>query len=298
MLETPSIRSAGRVAALILEEAAVKRQQSINIERDRDWLEGLTSDPNSALERMSALQLLYRVGRGRYVVAPRGTFTAQQAAPKEMLAVLGAVPTGTDYFVSFLSALIKCELTDVHSGTTYIAIPQKARAKPGRVVVPSGGEVQLVRLSASRWPKQPDREISSVRVLGRAKDAIRMATVERALVDSLSRPELSGGIETVVTAWARALRRNTDWKFVCEIAAGIGGSAKRRTAFLLGALGLQDVMAEQFPGLTGRGTEVPFDRSKGFELEPADWPRDRATGVLINTPPGYLEGWISAAEIA
>jgi hypothetical protein len=135
-------------------------------------------------------------------------------------------------------------------------------------------------------------------VLGRAKDVVRIATVERALVDSLSRPEFSGGIETVVTAWARALRRNTDWKLVCEIAAGIGGSAKRRTAFLLGALGLHDLVAEQFPGLSGRGTEVPFDRSNGFGLESSKWSRDRGTGVLINTPPGYLQGWIAGADIA
>jgi predicted transcriptional regulator of viral defense system len=297
MQDSQLIRSAGPIAASILEEAAEKRQQSISIVRDRDWLQELTSDPNSALERMTDLQLLYRVGRGSYVVAPRGTFTAQQVAPKELLAVLGTVPTGTDYFLSFLSALIWHELTDVHTETTYIAIPQTAGTKRSRVAIPDGGDVQLVRLAASRWPKHREKEIVSERVLGRAKEKIQVATIERALIDALSRPELSGGMETVVTAWARAMRRKTDWSLVCEIAKANGKSTMRRTAFLLGVFGQRRLVAEQFPGLTGRGTEVPFDRSNGFGVDSSRWERDRATGVLVNTPPGYLEGWAQAVGI-
>jgi predicted transcriptional regulator of viral defense system len=296
MSASSSIRSAGPVAALILEDAADKRQQVIDIKRDRGWLEERTADPNSALERMAVAQLLYRAGHGRYVVAPRGTFSVQQVAPPEMLAVIRAIPSGATYFISFLSALIKHGLTDAHSTTIYLAVPQRSGGALRRTAV-AGTDVQIVRLSASRWPKQPDREITSDRVLPNTKDVVQLATVERALVDSLSRPDLSGGIETVVLAWTRALRQGVDWQLVSRIASGGGASTTRRVAFLMNALGLDEIVSKEFPDLSGRGQMVPFDRSNGFGMPPGAGKRDRVTGVRVNIPDRYLRGWISGAAI-
>jgi predicted transcriptional regulator of viral defense system len=238
-------------------------------------------------------QLLYRVGRGRYVVAPRGTFSATQAAPAELIAALILGARG-DYFISYLTALIDYRLTDLHSTTIYAAIRQDGTFDVTSVALPDG-TLQLVRLSPRNWPVDRDRELTRVRALADTKEFIWRATMERALADSLSRPDLAAGLETVVGCWARARQSDADWDLVCAICARRGRSMERRCALLLRLLGLDAVAKRNFPNLSGRGASTPLDRSNSFELSPEQITRDRDTGVLLNVPEDHLRGWIAAA---
>jgi predicted transcriptional regulator of viral defense system len=288
------VRAAGPVAARVLEELADSRRRSVSIADDRAWLSRWTKDPNALLESMAGNQLLYRVGRGRYVVAPRGTFSAAQAATAELIAgiILGA---RGEYFISYLTALIDYRLTDLHSTTVYAAIPQDGSFGETSFELPSG-TLQLVRLSRSNWPTDPDKELVRVRALPETKEFVWRASRERALVDGLSRPDLAAGLETVVGCWARARQTDIDWNLVCAISVRRGRSMERRCAFLLGLLGLDAVARRNFPRLTGRGASTPLDRSNSFEMNAGEMTRDRETGVLLNVPEDHLRGWASAAS--
>jgi predicted transcriptional regulator of viral defense system len=287
------VRSAGPKAALVLEELADARRHTLALPSDRGWLSRFTADPNSLLQRMADAQLLYRVGRGRYVVAPRGTFSAMQAASTDLMVHLMLSSRG-DYYIGFLSALIGHRLTDLHSTTVFAAIRQRSSFAEVEIELPTG-LLKLVRLTDSRWPKETDRELDLVRALPDSEEVIRRSSLERTLVDCLSRPDLSGDLETVITCWAAAVRRETDWDLVSAIAARQSLSMARRTAFVLRLLGLGAVAKRNFPNLTGRGAKTPLDRSNSFGMDQAEIRRDRETGVLINVPEDHLAGWASAS---
>lgn len=288
------VRVAGPVASRVLEELADSRRRSVSIADDRAWLSRWSKNPNALLESMADSQLLYRVGRGRYVVAPRGTFSATQAAPAELIAglILGA---RGEYFISYLSALIDYRLTDLHSTIVYAAVPQDSSFGETSFGLPSG-TLQLVRLSRSNWPADPDRELVRVRALPETKEFIWRASRERVLVDGLSRPDLSAGLETVVGCWARVRQSDIDWDLVCAISSRRGRSMERRCAFLLRLLGLDAFVRRNFPLLTGRGANTPLDRSNSFEMTAEEMTRDRETGVLVNVPEDRLRGWASAVS--
>lgn len=288
------VRSAGPKAALVLEALAERRRRSLRLSDDREWLQEITPDPNSLVERMADAQLLYRVNRGNYLVAPRGSFSPTQAAPIEMMAGVLLASQG-DYYIGYLSALIDHRLTDLHSTTVYAAIRQKSSFSKTEVELP-GGSLQVVRLVDSRWP-QDERELERRRAIPDTKEFIWRATLERTLVDALARPELSAGIETVVGCWARAKQREVDWELVCAIAERQSKSMMRRVAFVLRLLGLHVVARQNFPGLIGRGASTPLDRSGSFDLDPGEARRDRETGVLINVPEDYLLGWAGAPAL-
>ncbi len=293
-MDDKPVRAAGPVAARVLEELADSRRRSVSIADDRAWLSRWTKDPNALLESMADNQLLYRVGRGRYVVAPRGTFSATQAAPAELIAgiILGA---RGEYFISYLTALIDYRLTDLHSTTVYAAIPQDSSFGETSFELPSG-TLQLTRLSRSNWPTGSDKELVRLRALPETKEFVWRASRERALVDSLSRPDLAAGLETVVGCWARARQTDIDWDLVCAISLRRGRSMERRCAFLLRLIGLDAVSRHNFPRLTGRGASTPLDRSNSFEMSAGEMTRDRETGVLLNVPEDHLRGWASAAS--
>jgi predicted transcriptional regulator of viral defense system len=201
-------------AAAVLDHLGRERRSTLVVERDRPWIEEISHDPAGLLHRMTRDRSLYRIARGRYVVAPPGSTGVRQAARPEVIAGL-RLTVQTPYFVSYLSALVAHGLTDVQSPTLYVAVPADNKLRRSQLRVP-GREVQLVTLSGSRWPKP--RDVEEVPVAPQSNDLFPRATVERALVDALTRPEYSGGFELVAGAWARAHRSDTvDWARVAEI---------------------------------------------------------------------------------
>jgi predicted transcriptional regulator of viral defense system len=283
-------KTLGAKGALVLDEAARRRRRTIRWPEDAAWLQEITPAPQRLLSRLKERGFLYAAGRNRYVIAPPGTKTIRQAASPELLADLYLRPYG-DYYVGFLSALIAHRLTDLHSQVTYVAMRQSSKPRN----VPSGFKV--AELADSVWPLPESDELERVRV-GDSKEFAFRASLERTLVDGLLRPDLSAGIETVVTAWARGKSRpEVRWDRVAGIADRIGGATARRTAFLLRLLGFDSLADMHFSKISGRTTSPVFDRSRSFDLPPGRTQRDSQTGVVINVPLEYLRGWIAGASI-
>lgn len=294
------VRHAGPQAALVLEELAERRARSLTVTEDKQWLRAITPHYARLLSRMEDARLLYRIQRGRYVVAPRGSFSLAQAAPTDLLVDRILAPHG-DYFISHLSALISHRLTDLHSGGIYASVRKSSTFRRVEVELPSG-TLRVARIADARWPASASEtskpELEEVRAMPDTMEFVWHASLERALVDAVARPELCAGFETVVACWMRARDMSADWDAVCEIARRQGPSMIRRTAYLLRLMGLGAVAQRAFPNLTGRGVSTPLDRSASFPLAAEDCVRDRATGIVVNVPHEYLLAWTGATSLS
>lgn len=276
-------------ASQVLDRLAREHRSTLVVERDRDWLAEISDDPAGLLYRMARARVLYRVARGRYVVAPSGSTSIRQAARPELLTDL-RLSIQTPYFVSFLSALVAHRLTDVQSPTLYVAVPAGNSLRRSMLEL-AGRDIKLVSLSGSRWP-QPD-DIEEVRLAPQSADTFPQARVERVLVDALYRPDYSGGFELVASAWARGnLRGDVDWDRVARIGRDYSPDVGRRTAFMLSRLGHDEQAQLALAGRPGRGSKVLLDRSDDYALPQAERERDPRTGVVVNVPLEYLEAWL------
>jgi predicted transcriptional regulator of viral defense system len=288
-------RTVSPEASAVFEHVAVAKRRTISLPADRDWLEEITPHYARLLDRMASRRLLYRVGRGRYVVAPWATDGVDQAAPVELLVDLALRDQGS-YYLGFLSALIAHRLSDLHTSTLYAAIHQDSPTDMTTLSL-AGRELKLVRLASSRWPRE-ESELERVRVQPGMKEFAWRSTPERTLIDGLARPELSGGIETLITAWARAREEDrADWETVWAIARGSGTATTRRAAFLLIELGYEHIVEEDLVALQSKRATVPFDRSGGYAMSRGEMKRERRTGVLINVPERQLRAWLDAVSL-
>jgi predicted transcriptional regulator of viral defense system len=200
--------------------------------------------------------------------------------------------------MGFLSALIAHRLTDLHSTTAYAAIRQESRYRHPELELPGGTQLRVVRLNPSGWPAADSGELERFRVIENSKEFAWRSSLERTLVDALTRPELCAGFETVTLAWARAHRaERADWERVAMIAERLGSSASRRTGFMFDLLAVEGEARQRLTGLPGRTATTPLDRSNSFGLERGSMTRDPRTGVLINVPESYLRGWVASAEL-
>jgi predicted transcriptional regulator of viral defense system len=273
-----------RPSRAILEQAHRRRRRTLHVEADRDWLSKLTPNPSGVLSDMNRAGLVRRAMEGRYVLANPGAGSLRESAPVDLLVDLIMRPR--PYYVGFLSALIRLRLTDLHASYTVVGVPEGTRVR-GRVPL----DLRLVQLSPSKWPKEADLE--RVRALSGTKEFVMYSSLERTLVDSLMRPDLAAGFETVATSWRKALDRpNVSWVAVADIARQQGDAAMRRAAFLLRQLGLDEVVDRRLGDVAGRRTSTLLDRSKGFDLAQHETKRDPRSGVVINVPADYLKGWM------
>lgn len=279
----------------MLEHVAAAKRRTVSLPADREWLAEITPHYARLLDRMTARKSLYRVLRGQYVVAPRATDGVDQAAAAELLVDLVLRGQG-EYYLGFLSALIAHRLTDLHASTLYAAIRQENPTDLTTVSL-AGRELKLVRLSPSRW-SSGENERERVRVQQGLKEFVWRSTLERTLVDGLLRPELCGGIETVVTSWGRASEHErVDWTTVWAIAKRIGIATARRAAYLLIRSGHEHVLAGDLPALNVKGAATPLDRSNGYGMTRAEATRDPQTGVLVNVPLEQLRGWLDPTSL-
>ena len=201
-----------------------------------------------------------------------------------------------EYYLGFLSSLIAHRLTDLHASTLYAAIRQDSPTDLTTVSL-AGRELKLVRLSPSRWPSG-ERERERVRVQPGLKEFVWRSTLERTLVDGLLRPELCGGIETVITSWARATEHEqVEWATVWQIAKRMGDATARRVAHLLIHSGHEQVLAGDLPALSLKGAATPLDRTNGYAMTRKEATRDPQTGVLVNVPVEQLRGWLDPASL-
>ncbi|HEY5342221.1 MAG TPA: hypothetical protein VIJ66_00985 [Solirubrobacteraceae bacterium] len=290
-----SPRTVSPEASAVLEHVAAAKRRTVSLPGDRAWLAEITPHYARLLDRMTARKSLYRVLRGQYVVAPRATDGIDQAAAAELLVDLVLRGQG-EYYLGFLSALIAHRLTDLHTSTLYAAIKQDSPTDLTTVSL-ADSQLRLVRLSPSRWPSQ-EGERERVRVQSGLKEFVWRSTIERTLVDGLLRPELSGGIETVISSWTRAAEHEqVGWATVWTIAKRLGTATARRVAYLLISTGHEHILTEDLPELDVKGAPTPLDRPNGYGMTLKEATRDSRTGVLVNVPAEQLRGWLDATAI-
>lgn len=290
-----TLRKVSPLAAAVLERLARERRVTLTVDKDGEWLRRLTPNFGQLLADMEDNRSLYRLQRGRYVVAPRATSGLDQAAPVELLVDLALRDQG-DYYLGFLTALISHGLTDLHSDVVYAAIHRDSSLGVSALDL-GGRRVKLVRLAPSRWPRDPGLR-ERQRIIPRTREFSWRSSLERTLVDGVFRPDLSGGIETVVVGWAKAHHDElADWDVVWAAAKDCGTSVALRAAYLLCQLGREALVAGDLPALRKSRARVLLDRGDGFGLGDRPVSRDPRTGLVLNVPEGAVPRWLAAGGI-
>lgn len=285
------VRTVPPSAAEVLERVAARKRRTVSLPGDSEWLAQLAPHYRRILDEMEGRKSLYRIMRGKYVVAPRATDDADQAVPADLFVDL-ILRDHTKYYIGFLSAFVRHGLTDLHTDTIYAAVPADAATDLTVVDLPAG-RLQLVRLSQSTWPHD-ERQIRRERAIAGTREFVRRAGLSRTLIDGLLRPELCAGIETVLHGWGRASRQDDfDPEEVWSIAHNLGPGMTKRVALLLRETGHGDIAEAELPDLRRRRSRVLLDRTDALEVPHGQWRRDRDTGVTVNLPARSLRGWLA-----
>lgn len=210
-----------------------------------------------------------RPGLYQLVPAERGREGVADTNPLTAGAVLVA-----PYFFSFGTACTQHGLTEQVFSEVFVVT--RVRRKP-KVV--RGKRYVFVPVPEERFFGFAEQKI-----LG---EPVKMATVERALVDALDRPRYAGGIGEVSRIVARSARR-VAWDELLDCLRRFGVSAlTQRLGYLLELSGVEvptDVL-DALHGLVRKGTKVPLGPG-------AKWgrhgPLSRSWGVIENVPRDVL----------
>lgn len=176
------------------------------------------------------------------------------------------------YYVSFASAAHELGLTPDRPGEVQVATVTGAALPPRMAEM----GVQLVRL------RRLTLEGSEERVLH--GHTVRVATIERCLVDCATHLDLAGGVLGLSRMLARAHESAVDWDRVIELAGALprGGEAMRRIGALLEILDLEipAQFSEHTDGKRMRPTQL--DTLRGST---GDGPMLDKWGVTLNVSP-------------
>jgi predicted transcriptional regulator of viral defense system len=201
----------------------------------------------SAVKRLRNKGLLHTVQRGRYVVnldaqPSRGPLLDELDPLGE--AVLRRLD-GMRHYVSFHSALWRHGLIDQQSRTLFVAVDGRKRD-----VKFAQWQVRFVTLNEEHFFGWDERELGP--------NVLRMATVEKALLDSLYLPRLAGRVPVVVRAMARAWEgEQLDPERLIDYTIRFDRpSLSRRIGYFMELLGIPD--ADRLLPYTGRMWAVPL----------------------------------------
>jgi predicted transcriptional regulator of viral defense system len=210
---------------------------------------------SNLLTRLAHQGLVDRVARGKYALRPLGALGTTAAAEDIALAV-SAVFGERPHRIAYRSALDHHDLLQHPSRQIVLAL-----ARP----------TSLERISGRRLRVQYE---TADRIAVGAIDAgygARVSSVERALLESASRPKLAGGIVVVATALVTA---DPDPRELKSLARRLGAhAALQRLGSLAGALGLEQVAAAMEP--SSRAKPVPLDPAFDGEGKRDAWRDDK-----------------------
>ena len=277
-------RTLGRLEAALLRRLAEEQRTTLSVGRDRVLLESLTPAYTKLLSRMADKGVLISLGVGRYVVSSWAGDGLAYAAPFNVLLDATLRPYG-DYYLGFLSALIEHRLTDEDSWDVYVALREDATFKGKKLLIDERPVIVTRITGVQRW-------VGLEHVRATRREHYWRSTLERTLVDSLYRPRLSGGIELIVGAWARAAQREDfDANALCRYARAVSGAVARRCGFMLSRLDRHGAAVEYLGELRGQRNQVLLDLSLSYG--DGDWSRDTEWGVTVNVPERALTGWLA-----
>ncbi len=277
-------RTLGRLEAVLLRRLAEEQRTTFSLREDRPLLKSVTPAYANLLSRMADKGVLIPLGGGRYVVSSWAGDGLAHAAPFNVLLDAVLRPYG-EYYLGFLSALIEHRLTDEDSWEVYAALRDDATFKGSKLLIDQR-PVLVTRITGTqRW-------VGLEQARATRREYYRRSTLERTLVDTLYRPKLSGGIELIAGAWARAARReDLDPAALCRYARAVSIAVARRAGCMLSRLGHHEAAVEHLGDLRGQRNQVLLDAARGYGA--GTWPRESEWGVTINAPERSLAGWLA-----
>jgi predicted transcriptional regulator of viral defense system len=239
--------SHGSAQNAILRTLREREVSFLDLHEDRDWLEQITPDPVSVIYRMRKKGLLHDVQRGRYTVNTGGHPTRRPVVDSlSDLAPAALDRLGHDYFLSWNSALWHHGLIDQQAQVLFVADPTHKRpVNVGRL------KVRFVRIAQRKSFGWETAATSSGR-------EIRIASIEKALVDSLDLPQYAAPMPIIAEALRTAYREHRlNVPRLVEFALRMGSSSlNRRLGFFMELFGISG--AEPLLAHLGRGWAVPL----------------------------------------
>jgi predicted transcriptional regulator of viral defense system len=193
---------------------------------------------------------------------------------------------GQQWYVGCISAMAELQLTDE---TPDVMVVITRGPKQLRLSKIAGRAIRIVNL------RREDNWEGVDRIRLRGRTFTYRSGVERTLLDTLEYPRLCGPPELWVRAWERALREErVAMPMLTGLAETRSHAVQTRLAFWLAETGhprdARYVLAMSKTRLTGR---VFLDSSQAYA---GQWPRDPATGLIINLPSKAIDGWLTYGE--
>lgn len=215
----------------------------------KDVLELESLSPQAAsnlLTRMEGYGLIDRVARGRFALRPIGAL-GTRAASEDIALAVGAAFGGRRHRIGYQSALD-------HHGLLRHPTRKIIVATDTRTTLPtiSGRPLRLVI-------EKPERlDVGSID----AGHGARVSSIERALLESAARPELSGGIEVVASALVGA---KIDTDVLQDLARQLDArTALNRLGSLAEALEVES-LASKIEPMSAWGRLIELDPELGGE---------------------------------
>jgi predicted transcriptional regulator of viral defense system len=283
----PHMPALGRNEFALLADLRRAGKSTLALPEDRAVIERHSARPLRLLSQMTNKGLLQRVQKGRYVVLGPGAGPLRDEVPA--FAIVDAAFSSSRYAISFLSALAYHGLTDhePYEVTMIADVPQGAT--PPREIAGVAVRVRAERRD-TRW--------FGVRTEEDNFGSYRIADPERAIIDSLDRPELSGGPETVVRALARGLLNGTlRVSRLVRHADRHSVRLARRLGFLLELLAATE--PAQLQPLRERAKQTRrVDSLFGLDDDDTDMEKSAAWRLRTEVPASVIRAWAAYEEAA
>lgn len=222
--------------------------------------------PRSDRQSMARRGEILRVGRGVYQSTAR-----KQPVGQHPYKAIAALLADEPYFISWWSALSYHGLTEHLPGVVHVAVQKQRRPQ-----FLAGYEVSFVRLKPTKFFGTTTINLDGVEV--------QIATRERAVIDAIDRPDLSGGLAEGVKAM---LSRQIDYDKLVRLAQRFPSHALvRRLGYLMTLFRVGD--PAPLTKLRGTSAYTPLDPGVERRAE-----LDRTWHVVDNVGRSALGRWAS-----
>jgi predicted transcriptional regulator of viral defense system len=201
---------------------------------------------STAVERLAGKNMLHRIQHGRYVASrERGSARSPRLDAFDPLAEAVLRRLEFDYYLSWHSGLWHHGLIDQQSRRIYAAVRREKR--PVRMGLAEVRFVQVTERKFFGWEIVEDFEWP-----------VRVATVEKALVDSFDKPKLAAPVPVIADAMRGAWRTGKlDPALLVKTVERFGGpTVARRVGFFMDLYGIPG--SERLTLRLGRGYAVPL----------------------------------------
>ncbi len=254
----------------LIEALVIREQDTVDLQADAAWLATITGQPRKLLWRLADKQVAHRLQNGRYLV-DRRAIPRSGPAVGSLDGLAGFLLERLDtrpYYLSWHSALWRYALVDQQSRQVQVALQGvKRNAYFGSF------SVQFIKVTERKF-------FDGRNYTEREAGAVPVASPEKALIDSLDRPALAGGMAVAVTALRRAHARGLidPERLVATAIRFDSPTLCRRLGFFMERYGIPG--AEPLLRYLGKGYAVALQPGGGVDDDAG--PVDTRWGVRLD----------------